>query len=87
MFFELEDVKRRHSLYWDIYNVSGWVKPPDSTFENNYKRGLITGLTAAFTQELTTSFYASWRLLKTKYEPPANLRQFGIYFREILKMD
>ncbi len=49
MFFELEDVKRRHSLYWDIYNVSGWVKPPDSTLENNYKRGLITGLTAALT--------------------------------------
>jgi hypothetical protein len=20
MFFELDDIKRRHSLYWDVYN-------------------------------------------------------------------
>lgn len=29
----------------------------------------------------------SWYLLRTKYEPPANAKQFGIYCREILKME
>lgn len=30
MFFELDDIKRRHSLYWDIFNVGGWVRTPDT---------------------------------------------------------
>lgn len=36
MFFELEDVKRRHSVYWDLYNVEGWVTSPDSNLTWNY---------------------------------------------------
>ena len=32
MFFELDDIKRRHSMYSDSYNVGGWVKTPDATF-------------------------------------------------------
>lgn len=31
MFFELEDIKRRHSPYWDCHNVHSWVRTPDST--------------------------------------------------------
>lgn len=87
MFFELEDIKRRHSLYWDIYNVEGWVTPPDSTLSWNFTRGAITGLTASYFQEFFTSFHESWRLLLRKYEPPANLKQFFTFSREVIKMD
>jgi hypothetical protein len=31
MFFELEDIKRRHSPYWDCHNVHSWVRTPDAT--------------------------------------------------------
>lgn len=47
MFFELDDIKRRHSLYWDVYNVGGWVTAPDSYFSWNYERGVICGVTAS----------------------------------------
>jgi len=47
MFFELDDIKRRHSLYWDIYNTQGFAQTPDSTNSWNYKRGVIAGLTSA----------------------------------------
>lgn len=36
MFFELEDVKRRHSLYFDIYNVGYWVPTPDKYIKYVY---------------------------------------------------
>lgn len=36
MFFELEDIKRRHSHYWDLYNVGGWVRPADNSASWNY---------------------------------------------------
>jgi solute carrier family 25 oxoglutarate transporter 11 len=43
MFFELEDIKRRHSMYSDIYNVGGWVPTPDANFSWMYQRGAIIG--------------------------------------------
>jgi solute carrier family 25 oxoglutarate transporter 11 len=43
MFFELEDIKRRHSLYSDIYNVGGWVPTPDANWGWMYQRGAIAG--------------------------------------------
>jgi len=39
MFFELDDIKRRHTLYWDIYNVESWVESPENTMSWNYQRG------------------------------------------------
>ena len=29
-YFELDDIKRRHSHYWDCYNVGGWVNTYDN---------------------------------------------------------
>lgn len=43
MFFELDDIKRRHSMYSDIYNVGGWVNTPDATFGWMYQRGAMIG--------------------------------------------
>jgi len=36
MYFELDDIKRRHSVYYDVLNVGGWVKAPDATASWNY---------------------------------------------------
>jgi hypothetical protein len=32
-------------------------------------------------------FRENFNLLRSKYEPPANLKQFNIYCREVLKME
>jgi hypothetical protein len=29
MFFELDDIRRRHSLYFDCYNAGVWVDAPE----------------------------------------------------------
>lgn len=39
MFFELEDVKRRHMPMWNTNNVTMWVAAPDSTPSWNLQRG------------------------------------------------
>ena len=87
MFFELDDIKRRHSNYYDIYNVGGWVTAPDSTFSWNYVRGAMIGVTAALLNEFTVSFTEGWRLLLRNYEPPSNFKQVGIFFRETFKLE
>ena len=46
MYFELDDIKRRHSVYWDLYNGYGWADVPTDTVGWNYKRGVIAGVTA-----------------------------------------
>lgn len=90
MFFELDDIKRRHSNYYDIYNVNGWVRAPDSTLSWNYQRGLIAGLTASFINEHIINFVEGYRLLLRNYNPPNSLQQFGNFyfgcFEEIIKL-
>ena len=29
MYFEIDDIKRKHSMYYDVYNIHGWVDTPD----------------------------------------------------------
>jgi hypothetical protein len=41
MFFELEDIKRRHMPAWSTNNVTMWVPALDSTPTWNYQRGTI----------------------------------------------
>lgn len=87
MFFELDDIKRRHSNYYDIYNVGGWVTAPDSTLRWNYLRGLMVGLTASFFNEFVGTFTDSWRLLLKNFEPPNTFKQVGIFARETMKLE
>jgi solute carrier family 25 oxoglutarate transporter 11 len=77
MFFELDDIKRRHSNYYDIYNVNGWVRTPDSTLSWNLQRGVITGITASLINEFIGNFTEGWRLLLRHYEPPNSFKQLG----------
>ena len=50
MFFELEDIQRRHSPYWDLTNVTGWTNALDATPGWSYERGLMVGLPVAWAQ-------------------------------------
>ena len=45
MYFEVDDVKRRHSLYYDISNVHGWVDTPDSKLWWVFARSTLAGIT------------------------------------------
>jgi solute carrier family 25 oxoglutarate transporter 11 len=87
MFFEIDDVKRRHSVYFDSSNVWGWIDTPDSNFGYNYLRGVGAALPAFAIGETWKLWRENWKLLRTKYEPPANLKQFSIYCSQIMKMN
>lgn len=87
MFFELDDIKRRHSNYYDIYNVGGWVSAPDSTLRWNYLRGFMVGVSAMMLNEFVNTFTDGWRLLLRNYQPPSTFRQVGIFARETLKLE
>ena len=41
MFFELDDIKRRHMPAWSTNNVTQWTPALDSTYSWNYQRGKI----------------------------------------------
>lgn len=41
MFFELEDIKRRHMPTWSNNNTTVWVPALDSTPTWNYQRGKL----------------------------------------------
>ena len=43
MFFEIDDIKRRHSVYYDVYNTDGWVDTPESSIRWDWTRGAIAG--------------------------------------------
>lgn len=86
MFFELDNIKRRHNAYWDVYN-EGWTPTPDSTIGWNVKRGMMVGIIAAVFQETFTNFHESYRLLMRKYEPPSNLKEFTTAIRAVFNMD
>ena len=70
MFFELEDIKRRHSLYSDIYNVSSWSPATDSSFGWNYQRGFMASVPAFMIAETFFNFFQNAKLMLKHYEPP-----------------
>jgi hypothetical protein len=44
MFFELDDIKRRHMPQWFVHNVTAWTPSLDSSYTWNYQRGNIIKL-------------------------------------------
>jgi solute carrier family 25 oxoglutarate transporter 11 len=63
MFFELEDVKRRHSLYFDVYNVGYWVPAADNSMSWNLERGAIIGVTSQLFQHHFINYLENFKLL------------------------
>lgn len=56
MFFELEDIKRRHMPTWSNNNTTVWVPALDSTPSWNYQRGVMIGLVACGIQQYFNHF-------------------------------
>lgn len=44
MFLELDETKRRHSLYYNASPGLGWVDTPDSDFSFNYLKATTAAL-------------------------------------------
>lgn len=87
MYFEVDDIKHRHNAYWDIYNVHGWIRTPDSSFGWNYARGLMAALPAVLGTEVGQFIGNRYKFLRTKYEPPKNLKQVGLFVDGIKKTE
>ena len=86
MFFELEDIQRRHSPYWDLTNVTGWTNATDSTVSWNYQRGLLVGFPVAMFQEYFSALMTNARAMLTKYETPTSFKQWWTLFKETHKL-
>lgn len=86
MFFELDDIQRRHSAYWDVYNAFSYTPTPDNTYSWNYQRGVMAGLLGCMVNETATIFRENGRLLLKHYERPANLNQTWVFLKEAWKM-
>jgi len=56
MYFELDDIKRRHSPYYDVYNAFSWITSPENNMWWNYQRGAIAGVMAAAINETQILF-------------------------------
>ena len=74
MFFELEDISRRHSPYFYQSNAGGWHTADDSTPSNNFKRGtfylksgVMIGAITATTQQYITHLINNAHLLLKHY--------------------
>lgn len=87
MFFEVDDIKHRHNAYWDCYNVHGHIQAPDSTLGWNYFRGAVAGLIGYLPVEVATFINGRYKHLKTKYEPPRNLRELGMFMDGVKRTD
>lgn len=81
MFSEIDDIRHRHSTYWDVYNNYGWVDPPDQGIGWNVLRGLAVGGPAAYLGELCAFYFKQYKLIRTRYDPPESLAQVTSYLR------
>lgn len=87
MYFELDDIKRRHSPYFDVYNSFSWATTPESKMSWNWQRGAIAGVLAAAFNETQVLFTENSKLLLKHYERPQGLKQISTFVKEVLKMD
>ena len=83
MYFEIDDVKRRHSPYYDIYNVRGWVDPPENRFLWHWARGAMAGTIGCLVNEGFAHRWEAYKTLRTKYHPPRTVGQLVEYFKGI----
>jgi len=87
MYFELDDIKRRHSPYFDVYNAFSWISTPENNYAWNYQRGAIAGVLGAALNETQILFTENAKLLLKHYERPSGFNQTKTFIKEVLKMD
>jgi len=86
-YFEVDDIKHRHNAYWDYYNVHGYTKLPDSSVSWNWSRGIMAALPTIIPVEVATFINSRYQHLKTRYQPPQNLKEIGLFWQGIKKTD
>jgi hypothetical protein len=85
MFFEVDDIKRRHSPYADTYNVHGWLTNPDSANWWTFLRTSVAGIAGAGFSAVHKTYLEGYKQLRTKYDPPKDLSQKVAYLKNIPK--
>lgn len=81
MYSELEDVRHRHSIYYDSYSIHGWIDTPDSGFLYNVARCLGISLIASGVGNLSAFYFGQYKLIRTRYDPPESLAQVTSYLK------
>ena len=90
MFFEIDDVKRRHSPYYDVYNIRGWVDPPEDRFSWHWIRGAVAGATGAFVNQFIANRWEAYKTIREAYHPPRTFEQLYHYknsIKEVIRVD
>ena len=87
MYFEIEDIKHRYLPYHTTYNVHNWIDTPDQSFSWDWFRGAIVGSVAMCANNYFCNMKDKYEMVRTKYNPPESIRQAGIYWRAIKKLD
>lgn len=85
MYFEIDDIKRRHSPYSDVYNVHGWIDTPDSGFAWTFFRTSVAGLAGTVFSAFHNCLLKGYQQLRTKYDPPKDVTQKIAYLRTLSK--
>ena len=83
MYFEIDDVKRRHSPYFDVYNVHGWINTPDEALSWTWARSVFAGVTGLVANELFAHKYETYKKLRTNFHPPETLAQVFAFNKAI----
>lgn len=87
MYFEVEDIKRRHQSYTDVYNTNGWIDAPESSVRWKLIRGAIAGTMGGLVAAFSNLGINSYKELRLKYEPPRDVKQWIVYSRSLNKTD
>ena len=87
MYFEIEDIKHRYQPYHTTFNVHGWIDTPDMSFSWDWFRGAVVGSVAMCANNYICNLKDKYELIRTKYNPPESIRQVGIYYKSIKKLD
>lgn len=86
MFFEIDDIKRRHSVYYDVYNTDGWVDTPESSIKWDWTRGALAGTFGMCLQKVYSLYHTSYKSLLTKYNRPKDVGQIINFTKTIPKL-
>ena len=75
MYFEIDDIKRRHSPYFDVYNIHGWIDPPEDKFAWHWLRGSVAGVAGTFVSTFIAHNWDNYKTLRSRFHPPESLAQ------------
>jgi uncharacterized protein (DUF3820 family) len=85
MYFEIDDIKHRHSPYYDITNVRGWVDTPEDYYLWHWARGGVAGVLGSVASVAFAHRWEAYKTLRTHYHSPETFQQVYDYTKAIKK--